>query len=132
MQAKPCADTRAVVAAYTVKGGRLSVIWTDAVQCVMLLGGGIIVYFVALGRIPGGWSAMAAASPTRFHLYHPANDPIAPFAGLVAGSLGLFIFYQATNQVMVQRVFGARSTQDAIIFCGLYPKFGSRSPTNWF
>lgn len=110
-----------LVAAYAVKGGLLSVMWTDAVQCVMLLGGGILLYFVALGRIPGGWSAMAAANPGRFHLYHPANDPIAPFAGLVAGSLGLFIFYQATNQVMVQRVFGARSTWDAImgiIFAG--------------
>lgn len=110
-----------LVAAYTVKGGLLSVMWTDAVQCAMLLGGGIILYFAALHRIPGGWSAMAAASPERFHLYHPASDPIAPFAGLIAGSLGLFIFYQATNQVMVQRVFGARSTWDAvmgIIFAG--------------
>ena len=110
-----------VVAAYTVKGGLISVMWTDAVQCVMLLGGGILLYFVALGHIPGGWSAMAEASPERFHLYHPTDDPIAPFAGLIAGSLGLFIFYQATNQVMVQRLFGARSTWDAImgiIFAG--------------
>jgi len=110
-----------LVAAYTVKGGLISVMWTDAVQCVMLLGGGILLYFVALAKIPGGWSAMTAANPARFHLYHPMNDPIAPFAGLVAGSLGLFIFYQATNQVMVQRVFGARSTWDAImgiIFAG--------------
>lgn len=104
-----------LVAAYSVKGGLLSVMWTDAVQCVMLMGGGVILYFVALHQIPGGWSAMAAASPERFHLYHPIDDPIAPFAGLIAGSLGLFIFYQATNQVMVQRVFGARSTWDAIL-----------------
>jgi len=104
-----------LVAAYSVKGGLLSVMWTDAVQCVMLMGGGVILYFVALHQIPGGWSAMTAASPERFHLYHPIDDPIAPFAGLIAGSLGLFIFYQATNQVMVQRIFGARSTWDAIL-----------------
>lgn len=104
-----------LVAAYSVKGGLLSVMWTDAVQCIMLMGGGVILYFVALQKIPGGWSAMAAAAPERFHLYHPASDPIAPFAGLIAGSLGLFIFYQATNQVMVQRVFGARSAWDAIL-----------------
>lgn len=104
-----------LVAAYTVKGGLLSVMWTDAVQCVMLLGGGVLLYFVALRQIPGGWSTMAEAHPERFHLYHPSNDPIAPFAGLVAASFGLFIFYQATNQVMVQRVFGARSTWDAIL-----------------
>ena len=110
-----------LVALYTVKGGLISVMWTDAVQCVMLLGGGILLYFVALRHIPGGWPAMVQANPERFHLYHPANDPLAPFAGLIAGTLGLFIFYQATNQVMVQRVLGARSVWDGImgiIFAG--------------
>lgn len=107
--------TTALVALYTVKGGLISVMWTDAVQCVMLLGGGIILYFLAIRNIPGGWGAMMEASPERFHLYHPPTDPIAPFAGLVAGTLGLFIFYQATNQVMVQRVLGARSVWDGIL-----------------
>ena len=43
--------TVAVVGLYTVKGGLASVMWTDALQCVMLLGGGITLYFVALARI---------------------------------------------------------------------------------
>ena len=29
--------------------------------------------------------------------------PIAPFLGLICGSLGVFLFYQASNQVMIQR-----------------------------
>ena len=114
-------STVAVVGLYTVKGGLASVMWTDAVQCVMLLGGGITLYFVALGRIPGGWSAMVSAHPERFHLYHPPDDPIAPFPALICGTFGVFLFYQASNQVMIQRVLAARTTWDGlmgIIFAG--------------
>lgn len=113
--------TVVLVAAYTVKGGYISVMYTDAVQCAMLLGGGLILFFVALRHVPGGWAAMELAAPDRFHLYRPADDGIAPMLGLIAGSMGLFIFYQATNQVMIQRVLAARSTWDGlmgIVFAG--------------
>jgi len=114
-----------LVGLYTVKGGLASVMWTDAAQCAMLLGGGIILFFIALAQVPGGitegWAAMVRANPDRFHLYRPPGDPNAPFLGLICGSVGVFLFYQATNQVMIQRVLGARSTWDGImgiIFAG--------------
>jgi solute:Na+ symporter, SSS family len=113
--------TIALIALYTVKGGYISVMYTDAVQCIMLLGGGIVLFFVSLHHIPGGWPALELASPERFHLYRPPGDPVAPFLGLLAGSFGLFIFYQATNQVMIQRVLAARTTWDGlmgIVFAG--------------
>jgi len=87
----------------------------------MLIGGGIILFFLALGHIPGGWDAMVTASPERFHLYRPANDTEAPFLGLVAGTFGVFLFYQSTNQVMIQRVLAARSFWDGqmgLVFAG--------------
>ena len=111
----------ALVGAYAVKGGLASVMWTDALQCVMLVGGGVLLYLVALDHIPGGWTAMAAANPERFHLYRPAGDPDAPFLGLVCGAFGVFLFYSSTNQVMVQRILAARSVWDGmmgIIFAG--------------
>jgi len=111
-----------LVGLYAVKGGLSSVMWTDAVQCLMLVGGGVVLFFVALGHIPGGWHAMEAAHPERFHLYHGVHDPDAPFLGLLMGSVGLFVFYSAANQVMIQRVLGARSTWDGmmgIVFAGL-------------
>ncbi|MCI0538498.1 MAG: sodium/solute symporter [Verrucomicrobiales bacterium] len=106
---------------YTLLGGLGSVMWTDAVQCAMLVGGGFVLFFVALGKIPGGWEAMVAAAPERFHLYGPPADPEAPFLGLIIASFGVFLFYQSTNQVMIQRVLSARSTWDGmmgIIFAG--------------
>ena len=57
-----------VTASYTLAGGLSAVMWTDAIQCVLLIGGGVIFYFVALDKIPGGWDAMVAAVPERFHL----------------------------------------------------------------
>ena len=62
-----------LVALYTTKGGLSSVMWTDALQCLMLVGGGVVLFFVALGKVPGGWAAMEAAKPDRFHLYRPAT-----------------------------------------------------------
>lgn len=102
----------ALVALYTTKGGLASVIWTDALQCLMLVGGGVILFFVALHKVPGGWAAMVAANPDRFHLYRPPDDPAAPFLGMVLATFGVFIFYSAGNQVMAQRILGARSTWD--------------------
>jgi SSS family solute:Na+ symporter len=104
-----------LVALYTVKGGLISVMWTDAVQCAMLVGGGLLLFFIALRAVPGGWSAMVEAHPERFHLYRPPDDEIAPFLGILLGTFGLFIFYSGTNQVMVQRVLGARSRWDGIL-----------------
>jgi SSS family solute:Na+ symporter len=110
-----------LVGLYTVKGGLASVMWTDALQGAMLVGGGVLLFFIALSDIPGGWSAMMQADPDRFHLYRPADDAQAPFIGLIMGAAGLFLFYQASNQVMTQRVLAARSTWDGlmgIIFAG--------------
>lgn len=110
-----------ITASYTLLGGLSSVMWTDAIQCVMLIGGGVIFYFVALHNIPGGWDAMVSASPERFHLYRPPSDTEAPFAGLILASFGVFLFYQSSNQVMIQRILSARSTWDGmmgVIFSG--------------
>jgi solute:Na+ symporter, SSS family len=118
--------TVVLVGLYTIKGGLVSVMWTDAVQCAMLLGGGLVLFWLALHQVPGGWSAMVKANPERFHLYNPPEATGAPFLGLILGSIGVFLFYQATNQVMIQRVLGARSTWDGImgiIFAGLINMF---------
>lgn len=106
---------------YTLLGGLSSVMWTDSIQCLMLIGGGVIFFFIALNKIPGGWEAMITAAPERFHLYRPPTDPEAPFAGLIFASFGVFLFYQSSNQVMIQRILSARSTWDGmmgLIFSG--------------
>ena len=109
------------VGVYTIRGGMTSVMWTNMIQCVMLIGGGTLLFFLALRHIPGGWSAMVEATPERFHLYQPVDHPKAPFLGMIFASFGVFLFYQVGNQYMIQRVLSARSTWDGllgIIFSG--------------
>lgn len=100
------------VGAYCTMGGLRSVVWTDALQCVLLIGGGIVLFLIALGKIDGGWMAMERAAPERFHLYKPPSDPETPFLGFMFATVGVWLFYQSTNQFMIQRVLAARSTWD--------------------
>jgi len=51
------------VGAYSIHGGLTSVMWADLFQCVLLMVGGITLFFAALGKIPGGWGAIVAANP---------------------------------------------------------------------
>jgi SSS family transporter len=41
---------------YTRMGGIEAVVWTDALQVVILLGGALFAIFHMVGQIPGGWS----------------------------------------------------------------------------
>lgn len=94
----------ALIAIYAIKGGLASVMWTDAVQCLMLVGGGMLLFFLALSKTPGGWETMVQADPQRFHLYHPPGDSVAPFLGILSMVFTVGIFYNAGSQVMVQRI----------------------------
>jgi len=103
------------VGAYTIHGGLTSVMWADLFQCLLLMAGGITLFFCALGKIPGGWPALVAASPERMHLYQPPGHPMAPFLGMIVATFGAFTFYQVGNQAMIQRMLAARSTWDALM-----------------
>ena len=107
--------TALLVGLYTIKGGLHAVMWTDFIQCILLLTGGTVMFFVALHHIPGGWHALEAASPARMHLYQPVNHEMAPFLGLVFATVGMCLFYQVGNQAMFQRILGARSIYDGIL-----------------
>ena len=43
---------------YTVIGGIEAVVWTDAIQALVLLGGAALCFFLAAGQVDGGFSGM--------------------------------------------------------------------------
>jgi SSS family solute:Na+ symporter len=111
--------TAVAVGAYSVKGGLRSVMFTDMVQCIFLTVGGVLLFWLAMSRLPGGithaWADMEAASPARMHLYQPPDHPMAPMLGMFLAVFGAFTFYQVGNQAMIQRMLAARSTWDGLM-----------------
>lgn len=113
-----------VAASYTIIGGLKAVIWTDVVQSVLLLIGGIIVALLTFRTI-GGWGEMMAldraAEDSKMHLYLPMNHPQLPWTGVFTGLMFMHCFYWGTNQFIVQRALAAKSDKQArcgIIFAG--------------
>ncbi len=107
---------------YTILGGLAAVIYTDAVQGVLLIIGSAIITVVALDRV-GGWDAVTAAVPAdMLSLVRPLDDPGVPWLGLLIGVPLLGFYFWCTNQFMVQRVLSAKDVQHGrlgALFAGL-------------
>jgi solute:Na+ symporter, SSS family len=107
---------------YTILGGLSAVIYTELMQAVVLLGGAFLLTVIGLSEA-GGFSGLRAALPADyFHMMKPSSHPDFPWTGIFFGAPILGIWYWCTDQVIVQRVLGARSESDAragAIFCGL-------------
>ncbi len=105
---------------YTIYGGLISVAWTDFLQFIVLMVGGLVVAAIGLARA-GGLTALMAAAPEKFHIFFPANHPDYPWFGVFTLFLSIGIWYNCTNQFIVQRCLGARSEWDArmgVLFAG--------------
>lgn len=94
---------------YTIAGGLKAVVYTDAIQAVLLISGSTLLTILALFKI-GSWDAVKAVTPARhFHIIQPHNDAFLPWPGLLTGVFLLGFYFWATNQFIVQRVLGAKS-----------------------
>nr|XP_054754720.1 sodium/glucose cotransporter 4-like [Lytechinus pictus] len=118
----------AMTGVYTVAGGLTAVIYTDALQSVIMVTGGMILFIIAIIRI-GGFDALRLAymtaipndtqlnpnttcgipQETAWHIFRPADDSDLPWPGVVFGIFLLSIHYFCTNQVLVQRSLSARN-----------------------
>jgi SSS family solute:Na+ symporter len=105
---------------YTIYGGLRSVAWTDFLQFVVMMLGGTVVAVVGLHQA-GGLHALMLFAPDRFKSIYPATDPQFPWPGVYTRFLSIGIWYNCTNQFIVQRCLGARSEWDArmgVVFAG--------------
>jgi solute:Na+ symporter, SSS family len=102
------------VGAYTTFGGLAAVVWTDSLQAVLMLIGGVIVTVFGLIKI-GGMSAFLARVPDdRMHVCLPLDHPAYPFpATMIGGYFLVTVYYWCQNQTIVQRAFAGRSEWDS-------------------
>ena len=109
-------------ALYTILGGLRAVIYTEAVQAVVLLAGAMIISIGAFSRA-GGWHAvMSGVNPAAISLIRPIGDPGVPWPGLLLGIPLLGFYYWCTNQSIVQRMLSAKNIDHArwgALFAGL-------------
>ena len=107
---------------YTVYGGLEAMAWTSALQCVLLMGGGLYVFFAGMSRI--GWDVAAMiGSGERAHLMTAADHPDVPWTALIVLALSTNVWYYTTNQYINQRCLAARNEWHAkmgvLLACGL-------------
>lgn len=105
---------------YTIYGGLAAVAWTDFLQFVVLMIGGLIVAVIGVAKV-GGLQALMQAAPEKFRIIYPADDPNYPWLGVFALFLSVGVWYNCTNQFIVQRCLGARSEWDGrmgVVFAG--------------
>ncbi|XP_061834449.1 sodium/glucose cotransporter 4 [Nerophis lumbriciformis] len=119
-----------ITAVYTVAGGLSAVIYTDAIQTVIMVGGAFALMFIALSKV--GWYEglmerymaavpMATVANTTCHLprsdaFHIFREPLSsdmPWPGLIFGLGIIGIWYWCTDQVIVQRSLAAKSLSHA-------------------
>ena len=105
---------------YTIYGGLISVAWTDFLQFVVMMLGGLIVTVIGLHRV-GGLHELMLASPEKFKIIYPITDKEYPWLGVWTIFISVGVWYNCTNQFIVQRCLGARSEWDArmgVVFAG--------------
>jgi SSS family solute:Na+ symporter len=99
---------------FTIYGGMISVAWVQLFQAVLLLCSGMLVFFLAITQIDGGFSAIVwpAGEAARQHLILPMDHPELPWTSILVLALPVNIWYFCTSQPIIQACLGARSERD--------------------
>ncbi|XP_078074675.1 sodium/glucose cotransporter 4 [Mustelus asterias] len=119
-----------VTAVYTVAGGLTAVIYTDALQTVIMVVGAIVLMFIGFSEV--GWYTgmvekyfqaipnVTVANTTchipRADAFHMFRNPVTgdiPWPGLIFGLSVLATWCWCTDQVIVQRSLSARNLSHA-------------------
>ena len=110
-------------AAYSLYGGLSAVAWTDVIQVVFLVLGGLVTTYLALNTVSDGagmWEGMKTvynAAPDRFVMILDESNPEymnLPGIGVLVGGLWVAnIYYWGFNQYIIQRTLAAKSLREA-------------------
>ncbi|XP_027730593.1 sodium/glucose cotransporter 5 isoform X4 [Vombatus ursinus] len=122
--------TLVITALYTVAGGLAAVIYTDALQTLIMIVGAIILTIKAFDQI-GGYSQLETAYlhavPNKtipnttchlpradaMHMFRDAHTADLPWTGMTFGLTIMATWYWCTDQVIVQRSLSARNLNHA-------------------
>lgn len=107
-----------LTALYTIVGGLLAVVLTEAIQTIVLITGAAIITWIAYDKM-GGWEAMVASlessgNSDKLSMLRPHGDASGmPWYAILLGYPVLGIWYWCADQTIVQRVLGAKDENHA-------------------
>jgi SSS family solute:Na+ symporter len=117
-------------AAYSLWGGLSAVAWTDVVQVILLIGGGLVTALIALdhvapnGGIIAGLKHIYEVAPQKFSMILEKGEIITPngkdawwdlpgLAVLLGGMWVANLYYWGFNQYIIQRTLAAKNLAEA-------------------
>lgn len=110
-------------AAYSVWGGLSAVAWTDVIQVVLLVIGGLVTTVIALdhvtpdGGVINGLSHIYNTAGDKFHMILKKDNPeftnLPGIAVLIGGMWVANLYYWGFNQYIIQRALAAKSLKEA-------------------
>ncbi len=98
---------------YTIVGGLRAVVYTEAAQAIVLIGGSLTLTVIGLARL-GGWGELTdTLDPEMFNLWKPADDPDFPWPGMLFAAPIVGLWYWCTDQYIVQRTLAGRTLTES-------------------
>jgi SSS family solute:Na+ symporter len=104
--------TVVLTGAYTIFGGMRAVVYTEALQTVVLVLGAGALTAVGLNEVGGLDGLKASLEPGYLNMWRPASDPDFPWPSLLITSTIVGVWYWCTDQYIVQRVLAAKNIKE--------------------
>jgi len=107
---------------YTISGGLSSVVYTDAIQAVILIMGSMVITYFAWQQSGGFPEVAKFVDPSHFDIIKPVTDNDLPWPGLFTGVFLLGFYFWSTNQYITQRTLASKNKaqgQWGAMFAGL-------------
>uniref|UniRef100_H2YDQ2 Sodium/glucose cotransporter 5 n=1 Tax=Ciona savignyi TaxID=51511 RepID=H2YDQ2_CIOSA len=124
-----------ITAVYTMLGGLKAVIYTDTLQTLILLIGGIMLMIISFAKV-GGYenlktlymqaipqTTLDILASDAFHLFRDPINSDLPWPGMIFGISILAFYYFGTDQVIVQRLLAAKSLNHGKAGCIMAASF---------
>ena len=110
-------------AAYSLYGGLSAVAWTDVIQVVFLILGGLVTTYLALNAVSDGGGMVAGlkqiyqAAPEKFTMILDEENKYfkdLPGLGVLVGGMWVAnLYYWGFNQYIIQRTLAAKSLKES-------------------
>lgn len=101
---------------YTMLGGMKSVVWTQAMQFLVLVGGILLIFFYLLAQLDGGISDLwrQASEAGKLRMFHMTLDPTVSvsFVAVIVGTFVQYLSMYGADQVAIQHYLTAKSMSE--------------------